>query len=270
MTTYKILVLFIVLSATSGCTLSTVDAGEEGVMTKQPYIFGTGGVVDKPIISGAVWTALSTVVDRYNVKPVKYKEHFIDLTASDNVAIDFDMYLTLKIQKGKTPLLHEESGKSWYNNKIKDTFRAYVRNEARSKSSINLRTDQKTILMVQDAVKVMMISYIDSIKLPVSVVKVNIGKVVPPEEVLKEAAKTAAQKQRKQTEEQRMLAELARAAAEKAAALADKSYSDEFSMTTAQFLKNKELDIMAIAVDKGNVTLIMNSSNAHPMFLTGK
>jgi len=189
----KLSALAIIISNITGCTLSTIEAGEEGVMTYQPYIFGSGGVDNNPIVAGAIWTALSTKVDRYNIKPVKHKERFIDLTASDNVAIDFDVYLTLQIQKGKTPQLHELSGKEWYSNKVSDTFRAFVRNEARTKSSIQLRTNEKIIVETQNEIKRLMINYIEEINLPVNVVKVNIGKVIPPNEVLAEAAETAAQ-----------------------------------------------------------------------------
>ncbi len=260
--------LALMLVINTGCTYSSVDAGEEGVMIYQPYLFGSGGVGSTPIKTGAVWTAWSTSVERYNIKPVKMKESFIDLTASDNVAIDFDVYVTLKIQEGKTPVLHEKSGRAWYTNKIKDTFRGYVRNEARQRTSIQLRTNEKVINGAQKKIKALMVNYIKRIGLPVKVIKVNIGKVVPPKEVLAEAAQTAAQKQRKQTQEQRKLAEDARAAAEKAAALADKQYSSQFKMTTEQFLRNKELDIMAMAVKSKNVTLIMNASNAQPIFNT--
>ena len=265
----KILVmLFSLLSFTfiSGCSLSTVDAGEEGVITYQPYFFGSGGVDSEPIAAGSAWVAISTSVDRYNVKPVKHKESFIDLTASDNVAIDFDVYLTLKIKKGKSPTIHEFSGRQWYDNKIKDTFRAFVRNEARTRSSIELRTDESVITGSQGIIKQLIIDYVESIDLPVEVVKVNIGKVVPPLEVLAEAAQTAAQKQRKLTQDQRKLAEDARADAEKATALADKSYSNEFNMTTDQFLRNKELDVMSKAIAGGTVSLIMNASSAAPIF----
>lgn len=254
------------LFVTTGCSLASIDAGEEGVMTYQPYIFGSGGVDDTPIKTGSAWIVKSTSVTRYNIKPKKRKENFVDLTASDNVAIDFDVYLTMKIQSGKTPMIHELSGVQWYENKIKDTFRAFVRNEARTKTSIELRTSEKTITATQNKIKALMVSYVKEINIPVDIIKVNIGKVVPPAEVLAEAAKTAAQKQRKQTQEQRKLAEDARAAAEMSSALADKAYSDEFKMTTEQFLRNKELDIMSKASEIGNVTLIMNASSAVPMY----
>ena len=261
-----LLIFILSIFTTSGCiSISAVDAGEEGVMIYKPWIFGHGGVDPNPIITGAIWTVWSTQVARYNIKPKKRRETFVDLTASDNVAIDFDVYLTLKIQKGKSPVIHELSGKYWYSNKIKDTFRAYVRNEARTRTSIELRTNEGVITQAQDIIKKLISDYIISIAIPIDVIKVNIGKVVPPREVLAEAAQTAAQKQRKQTQEQRMLAETAREAAETASAKADKAYASEFNMTTDQFLRNKKLDIMSRAVDKGNVSLIMNASNAQPM-----
>lgn len=262
----KLLILITAYIASTACSYSSVDAGEEAVLTYQPWFFGHGGVDRDAVKTGATWTSWSTAVDRYNVKPEKVKERFIDLTASDNVAIDFDVYLTLQIKAGQSPVLHELSGSEWYENKIKDTFRAYVRNEARTKTSIQLRTDEKVITATQDTIKNLMESYILEIELPVTVTKVNIGKVVPPAEVLAEAAQTAAQKQRKQTQQQRKLAEDARMAAETSSALADKAYSNEFSMTTDQFLRNKQLDIMALAANKGQVSLIMNASNAQPMF----
>lgn len=268
---FFVLVLLIGASlGSSGCARSTVDAGVEGVMTKQPFFFGEGGVDPVPIASGAAWTALSTKVDRYNMKPTKYKARFVDLTASDNVAIDFDAYITLKIKDGQSPVIHELSGAQWYENRVADTFRSVVRNEARTKTSIDLRTNEAVITATQDRIKALMVEYINSIDLPVIVTKVNVGKVVPPNEVLAEAAQTAAQKQRKQTQDQRRLAEEARAAAETASALADKAYANEFNMTTEQFLRNKELDIMSEAVKGGEVSLIMNASSAQPMVNVGR
>lgn len=259
------LMMMAVLLVGSGCSLETIDAGEEKVLIKQPWVFGQGGVDQTPLKSGSAWVAWSTKAVTYNIKPVKLKESFVDLTASDNVLIDFDVYLTLKIQDGKTPLLHEKSGVEFYKNKVQDEFRLYVRNHARTKSSIELRTDENTIIETQDTIKRMTAEYIKSIGLPVDTVKVNIGKVNPPDEVLKESAQTAAQKQRKQTQTQRKLTEDERAKAETSMALADKAYANEFNMTTEQFLRNKELDIMAQAVKTGKVTLIMNASDAQPM-----
>lgn len=253
----------------TGClSPSGVDAGEEGVFIYKPWVFGHGGVDSEPLRTGLAWTVWSTSVERYNIKPVKYTESFIDLTATDNVAIDFNSYLTLQVIEGMTPVLHEKFGKLWYVNNVKDFYRTVVRNEGRMHSSIGLRTKPEIIGSAQDKIHADIAKYIKSIDLPVLVVKAVIGKVIPPDEVLAEAERTAAQKQREQTQVARAKAELSRAQAEANKALADKAFSSEFRMTTKQFLRNKELDIIEMAVQRKDspVTVIMNSSDATPIF----
>lgn len=269
---FKLLLLStLVAFSSSSCTPSKVDAGEEGVMIMKPYIFGSGGVSNDVINTGLTWTALSTTVYRYNIKPVKYTEQFVDLTASDNVAIDFNVYLTLRIEKGSTPKLHEESGKDWYHNKVKDYFRTVVRNAGRVQTSIAWRTDPKIISESQQTIHDLMVAYFKKIELKVFVEKVVIGKVNPPDGVLKESERTASQTQRQKTQAARAIAERSRAKAETETARADKAFATEFKMSTEQYLKNKELDIMSKAITAGNpVTIIMNSSNATPIFNTGK
>jgi regulator of protease activity HflC (stomatin/prohibitin superfamily) len=253
----------------AGCiSPSKIEAGEEGVLIYKPWIFGHGGVDADPITTGLTWTVWSTGVTRYNIKPMKATEPFKDVTASDNVAIDFNSYLTLQIQEGKTPILHEDSGKEWYSNKVKDYYRTVVRNEARTRSSIELRISPQAINDAQQNIHDIMAKYLKDIDLPVKVVKVVIGQVTPPQDVLDEAERTAAQKQRNATEKARASAELDRKQAEINKALADRAYAKQFKMTTDQFLENKRLDIMQQAVLKkdGDISLIMNASNATPIF----
>jgi len=261
----SILIAITLIMSVSACTPSSVGAGEEGVMIAKPYVFGSGGVYSKPIEAGLTWTAMSTEVVRYDVKPVKFKERFVDLTASDNVAIDFDSYLTLQIVSGDTPLLHEKSGEAWYVNKVQDFYRQEVRNEFRTRTSIELRTNPEVILNTQIVILNRVRAYLKETGIPVIAVKVVTGKVVPPREVLTEAAATAAEKQKIKTQTARNLTEIERAKAETSSALADKAYATEFNMTTEQFLRNKELDIMAIAAKSGTVSLLMNASSAQPM-----
>lgn len=266
-TILNLLFLIAILPLMNGCIApSEIDAGEEGVLIYKPWVFGSGGVDNTPIETGLTWTVWSTSVARYDIKPVKITEKFIDLTAKDNVAIDFNAYLTLQIEAGLTPILHEKSGIMWYKNKVEDFFRTAVRNEGRTRTSIELRTNPAIITEAQETIKQKMRDYFVKVDLPVRVIKVIIGKVIPPDEVLRESERTAAQKQREQTQTARAKAELTRALAETNAAKADKAYATQFKMSTAQFLKNKELDIMSRAVEKGGVSLIMNASNSTPFF----
>ncbi len=262
----KRLLIIVVIALCQACSYSSVDAGEEAVLIYKPYVFGHGGVDSVSVSTGAVWTVWSTSVARYNIKPVKYTEKFIDLTASDNVAIDFNVYVTLQIMESKTPYLHKESGVKWYTNKVQDVLRTIVRNEGRTHSSIELRTIPDIITASQNNIKSELVEHLKLIDLPVRVTKIVIGKVVPPKGVLDEAERTASQKQREKTQLARASAELLRAKAEKNMALADKAYADQFRMSTAQFLKNKELDIMLKAVETGNSSIIINASDSQPYF----
>lgn len=263
------IVIFIFLITTSRVK---IDGGEEAVFIYQPiFPWSTDGVSPTPGTAGSVWKVRSTKHQIYDIKPVRLKEPFADLTASDNVAVDFDTYVTLQIMEGQTPKLHQLSGEFWYKNKVQDTVRSIIRNLARTKTSIELRTNETVISNMQETIKLDLAKYISSIDLPVRVVRVNIGKVIPPDEVLTESAKTAAEKQKIQTQEQRELAEKARKAAEKAAAEADLAYSNEFNMSTDQFLRNKQLDIMSQAIVSGaDVSILVNSADAIPVTKLGK
>jgi regulator of protease activity HflC (stomatin/prohibitin superfamily) len=253
----KLTTVALVSYSLMGCSPTPVDAGTEGVVIKKPWIFGHGGVSDEPIQTGLSWTAWSTQVQLYNVKPVKRQEHFIDLTASDNVAIDFIAYITTQINRGSTPKLHENFGTEWYENNLSDVFRKVVRNEARARTSIELRTNEKSIDELQNKVLDITTAYIQKAGLPIKVTKVVIGKVVPPEEVLREAERTAAQKQRLKTQEMIQKAEVARKGAETARALADKAYIDELGVTGDQYIRLKELDIIE---QKKDVSVYMGMS----------
>jgi len=265
----KLLILFLAITL-QGCSNSGVDAGVEGVMVMKPWIFGSGGTADKPIKNGSEWTALTTSVIHYNVKPRKYKERFVDLTASDKVDVDFDIYVTLKIKNNKSPGLHDNHGVNWYENNVRSEFRAFVRAEAKKQKSEDLRSNQHSISTVTDSVFNKTKVHLDKIGIMVDIIAVNLGGVRPPDEVMREAALTASEKQRALTQVQKKLAEDARAEAEKSTALADKAYTDQFKMTTEQFLINKRLDITRFAVEKasekGDFSLIMNNSDAKPIF----
>jgi len=267
-TLLSVLITLMALTTTGCISPSTFSAGEEGVFIYKPWVFGHGSVDQTPAATGLVWTVWSTQVVRYNIKPVKITERFVDITASDNMAIDFNSYITLQIKQGKSPIVHEQFGENWYANNIKDYYRTLVRNEVRGHSSIKLRTDAATISTVQTNIHEEMVNYLKKIDLPAIIVKVVVGKVVPPDEVLAEAERTAAQKQRNATEIARAATELTRKQAETNKALADKAYVTEFGMTNTDFLRNKELDIMLQAINRTDtpVSLIMNASSAEPIF----
>jgi len=270
----NLITVLLIASSFSNCSFSSIDAGEEGVLTYQPWFFGHGGVDEKPITTGMTWTVWSTAVDRYDIKPVEYEEVFDDLITADNNPVDFKAYIETQIIKGKTPDLHENFGKKWYDQKIQEIFRKFIRNFGRSKTMFELTTNAAVTDMMAKIAMEQTIAHIKTERLPVKINRVNVGKVSPPLPVIEETIKTAAQKQRSKTETARAKAELSRKAAEKNKAIADKAYRVEFGMTTAEYLKLRQLEIekekLDIVKNKDNVTVILNSGGAVPMFNTKK
>lgn len=268
-----VLIAMVFISMLSGCSCSNIDAGEEGVLTMKPIIFGRGGVDPTPISTGMTFTAWTTSVDRYDIKPAQYTEEFDDLITADNNPVDFNAYVELQIIKSQSPKLHEAFGREWYARKIKEEFRTAIRANGKKHTMFVLTSDPGVLDEMGIAVKLFLTEYVKKQEIPVQVNRVTIGKVSPPKEVTEETMRTAAQRQRKLTETERADAELSRKKAEENKALADRAYRENFGMSVDQYLELRSLEIekekLDIVRNKENVTIILNSGGAVPTFNTG-
>jgi len=263
-----ILLLLTVLSV--GCAnYVSPEHGEVAVMVKKPWIFGSGGVDPEIYTTGLHWKFWSTEGYRVSITPWQVTEKFDNLITSDNVPVDFNGYLKGQVISGKTPLLYSKfGGKGWYNRNIMEKFRTYIRSYAKTQPLFKLTTDDKVIDRMQIKVKEQITAYVEEIGLPIIVLDVIIGKVSPPDAVIKQTEETAAQKQRDKTEAQRALTEITRKTAEENKALADKAYRIKFGMSVAEYLQLRALEIeqerIKMAREKENVTIVMGP--ATPMF----
>jgi len=245
----------------TGCTPSNVAEGEEAVLIYQPYFFGKGGVDPKPIKTGLVWTAFSTKVVRVSLQPYNLNEFFDDLVTKDNNPVDFKLHLTLMNEEGKTPILVDKFGHKWYINKVREPLRNIVRNFTKDHKMFEMTTDSKITTDLENLVFTKMTKFLKEEKIPVKLVRVTVGKVMPPEAIVEETIQTGVQKQNVKTQNERVKAEKAREAAERASAKADRAYMDEIGMTTNQYLKSRELDNQKEAIKNGsNVTIIMGQA----------
>ena len=265
--TLKTLFLVTILTTITGCfNPSSVDAGQEGVMVKKPWIFGHGGVEAQPIKTGLVWTAWSTEVVRVDVKPFNVTEPFDDLITVDNNPVDFNIHMTFKHIEGKTPGLVEKFGVTeWYTNKVQEPLRNSVREFTKSRTMFEMTTNPKMITELEQKVSEEIREFLKKENIPTELVLATIGKVMPPQAVLDATIQTGVQKQNVLTQIERAKAEQSRELAEKASANADKAYMTAINMSADQYLKMKELDNQKLAIEKGsNVSIIMG--NAQPIF----
>jgi regulator of protease activity HflC (stomatin/prohibitin superfamily) len=245
----------------TSCHSVAPNGDQEAVLVMKPWIFGHGGVHKDAVSSGRAWLALSTDYVKFTITPTTYTESFDDMMTDDNTPVDFAAYLKLQIKKGETPVLLEKFGEKWYENSVAPTFRTMVRDKASMFKMFSLTSDREVLASIQKEVKDKITDYCNKIGLPVTVMEVTIGKVTPPEEVLEETRRTAAQNQSKLTQDARAAAEISRKQAEINKAIADKAYQTQMNMTTFEYLELRKLEIekekVELVRDKQNVTIVM-------------
>jgi regulator of protease activity HflC (stomatin/prohibitin superfamily) len=255
--------------AITSCSRVTPNGDEEAVLIMKPLFFGHGGVSEKPVAAGSEWISPTTDYVMFKITPETYTILFDDMMTDDNTPVDFSAYLKVQIQKGKTPILYEKFGEKWFENSISPTYRALVRDKASSYKMFDLTSNREVLINIETQVYEQMASYCKKLNLPVDIQQVTIGAVTPPNEVLEETRRTAAQNQSILTQRARAESELARKQAEINKAIADLAYKSQMNMTIQEYLQLRNLEIekekVELVRDKQNVSIIMGQG-INPMY----
>lgn len=216
-----------------------VDAGMEAVLIDKPFfsIFGSGGVRQTPVSSGSTWVFYTTEDIMIDIRPEQKSEKFDDVITSDNVPVDFNAYIKLRVKEGLTPVLYSKLGSSWYENNLKEIFRTEIRDSVAKFPMTDLTTRQSLLNDIQKNVSKAMESFIQKNEYPIVMMEVIIGKVSPPEQIMTALSDTASQQQRAKTEDERAKAEIQRKDAEKRRAEADNAYRNSIGLNPSQFIE---------------------------------
>ena len=254
------MIAFAALAMTS-CSTVSVNGDEEAVLIQKPFFFGHGGVDPSPVLPGREFIALTTDAIKFKTTPVTYTEKFADMMTSDNTPIDFSVYFKIQVKSGQTPTLYSKFSPEWYAHSLQASFRTMVRDETAPYKMFELTSKRDTSAMIERKLYQRCREYITSLGIPVELAQVSIGAATPPNEVLEENKRTAAQNQNKLTQDARAAAEIARKQAEINKADADRAYKSEMGMTTNEYLELRKLEIekekIEIVRDKQNVTIVM-------------
>jgi hypothetical protein len=273
---YLIVISLWTMMFLSGCDVAKVDAGGECALIDQPYMFGDngvrkGGVVDYDYLTpGRHYLWATTNTDCWDIRPRIKNERFEDITTADNMNVDLETTLTVIIKKGGSSIMTSDWGDDWYRNNIQKPYRELVRAGVNEYDSQQLRTDPKKRKELGEDIQKKIAAYVSTLKsqngnpLPVLTPEVVLDKAVPPDEVLAEAAQTAAQAQKQKTQSNREKAATARKSAEEAEAAADNAYRNKLGYTTDQYLeylkiKNTTLkyELIGKGVEKGKVDFVV-------------
>lgn len=255
----------------SGCS-ETVDAGFVGVLERHPY-FTTGGV-DHEVYKGGdrYFVAPTSIMYTYDIKPVQKEESFNDLATINSTPVDFKAIVRYEIIPEKAYVYHESFGNAMYDNNLKKDFQNMLRDFARQHTVKELTTNQAVTDAGEDDVYKRMVAIVVEKGIPVRILAVTIGAIMPPDEVLAETSRTEAQIQRALTEDSRAAAETNRKKAETNKADADNEYMSRMKMSPEQYLKSREIEIQKEIVEvvkkKDNVNMLVVVGGALPQGVT--
>ncbi|MBR5335615.1 MAG: SPFH domain-containing protein [Bacteroidaceae bacterium] len=254
----------------SSCIQVAPDYGQEAVLIHKPWIFGHGGVDEKPIETGLSYTWLSTDYVIVNMLPQKYDETLDDVTSNDNTLLDFNTQIQLQVKDNKSSVLIANYGLNWYENVVRERYRNTVRNYISKYGPFDLMSNREVLDSINQMVKEDIIEHIASVsaksgELPVNVIDVLVGRAIPNEKQKEEMNLTAAATQAKRTEESRREMLIAKEAAERQRAIADKAYQDELGLTTDQFIQLRAWEIIS-QKEGANIDVMFNADGTNKMW----
>ena len=252
--------------------LVSVNADEEGVFVKKPYIFGRGGVSNTPLQNGSEWKVFSTSFVKFKVVPIQYDEDFDDIMTNDNVPIDLTCHALIQIEKGKTPVLLKNFGEQWYKNDIQKIYTNEVRNEISKYRMYDLTSNREVYDSISKVVEEVINNKIIHEKIPVKLLKVTVDRARPNADVLAEYNRTATQLQAIQTQKAMSAMQDERKIAEAKRAEADDAYRNKMGLSPQQFIQLRGLEIEKEKIemvkskgDKVSITMLMGG-NAMPIY----
>jgi hypothetical protein len=268
-TMLSMLSLCLVAGLTS-CINVAPSAGEEAVLIHKPYIFGHGGIDEKPVETGRQYEWFSTSYVIVSMLPQKFDEKLDDAASNDNTLLDFNTQIQLQVEDNKSPVLIKNYGKDWYVNVIQEVYRNTVRNYISKFGPFDLMSNREVLDSINFAVKNDMERYIDELsvksgELPIDVVNVVVGRAIPNEKQKAEMDNTAAATQAKRTEESRYEMLKAKEAAERQRAIADKAYQVEMGLSADQFIQLKAWEVIE-KKEGANIDVLVGANSASNMW----
>jgi regulator of protease activity HflC (stomatin/prohibitin superfamily) len=217
------------------CSRVSADINEEVVFDKHP-LFARGGIDMIPLQQGSCVVSPYTKTYKFVMTPVQYEENFTNLSTSDQTFVDLNAFLTLKIQRGKSPLLLREFGEKWYENNVQEAFREMVRNKLCVFSMLDLVANRKIYDEIKEDIRKQVEEYIIKTGLQIEVTALVISKVEPPEAIRNELNTLSQEKAKGQTQKQQQETEELRLETERARAKADRAYMEEMGFSRDQYI----------------------------------
>lgn len=244
----------------AACGYVAPDAGQEAVLIKQPWFFGSGGVVDEPVHTGSTVVASSTKAVMVSTTPTAFEVQFDNLMPSNSIPLDFHTVVRMQVvdtvelvRNWNGAAVNDKGEESyyWFYGTIQPIYVNLVRNEVKKYDMNQLALTGQAVDAVEQAVTTKLNAYIKQNKMPVKLLSITMGRAGLPEAIMAQKTETAAQQQRILTMEAQKQAEDSRKAAEQSRAEADNAYRSQMSLTPEQFVELKRIEMQRTACQRG-------------------
>lgn len=223
----------------------TVDAGEELVLIKKPWFYGTSGVEQKTYTIGTVWAIRSTKVQFVSLKPYLVSFKFSNVMTSDNIPISLNVDITFQNQKGKTAKLVTDFGEdsNWTNALLFPTLRVNLESYIKSNLFSTLQANSPEITAIENSLLKNIESFLKDKKIPIDVMQFAINKITPPKDIREIALNIALKDKKIKIRQKDIKLQELQQELERERAKADKSYMENMQMTISQYLKFKRMEL---------------------------
>lgn len=248
---YLFVMAFVAVVSMSSCHGVRPDAEEEAVLIKKPWFFSIAGegVMDEPVTTGCTWCVWTTSSEYFKITPQRYDETFDDIFSNDNTPLDFNTYINIQVEKGKSPILLKNYGLEWYKNNIQVFYRNKTREYVSMYNPFDLISNREVLNKIDSALIVDVRKHVAELskdkEMPIKIISITTGAAKPNKDQLEEMNKTAQYIQQKRSMEQKSIAEVARADAEQKRAIADKAYMNAMNLSPDQFIQLKYIEMIA-------------------------
>lgn len=266
----KIFLAALAALSLAGCGYASPDAGEQGVMIRKPWFFGSGGVDMQPVNTGTTLKAWSTDVVYVPVTPQAFEIGFDNLMPADGIPLDFHTVVRVQVTdaarlvrdwNGAAKTEKGDPANSWFWDNINPVYSNLVRQDVKNFDMASLAFGGAAIDQIDAHVTAQLNAFIRKNRMPVRLLSVTIGRATPPQEILDQRTETAAQQQRQKTMLAQQQAEEARKGAELARAQADVAYRSEMGLSPEQFVELKRIEMQRDACGHGTCVF----GNAQPI-----
>ncbi len=246
----------------TGCTTASPDAGHQAVWVEKPVFFGHGGVDPIPVTTGKQYGAVSSDAVDVTMQPQRIDMEFDDMMTKSGVPVSFHVLFvfqvddSVKLVQGFGVDNNGEAKGAWtrvvdpqINQLVRDTVKAYEMQD--------IALSQISVDAASASIKDGTLNIVKSTGLPITMLSVNVGRILPPDAVKNQRIETAAQEQRVITMQQTKLAEDARKLAEESRAAADNAYKQQMGLSPEQFVEMSRIQMQEKVCSNGGCTFIL-------------